>query len=224
MEELVKLTDTMLIILSEAAKRDDRAVVLPARLHGAAASKVVTKLISGKLLEEIPSRADLPVWRRDEDERPLSLVITDGGLAAIGVAPDDAGTTSPVAPKGRRSRSAQTRPSSRPATRESGAGPSKPTATPVHPSSAAVRASSKTAQLIGLLTKPKGATIDEISKALSWLPHTTRAAFTGLRKRGYSVEHKRADSGTNVFRIVGQPASKGSTTAVGKPKSVRGPR
>jgi hypothetical protein len=34
---------------------------------------------------------------------------------------------------------------------------------------------------------PDGATIVDLTQATGWLPHTARAALTGLRKRGYGV-------------------------------------
>ena len=47
------------------------------------------------------------------------------------------------------------------------------------------RAGSKISGVIGALERGSGATIDEIVAATGWLPHTARAALTGLRKRGY---------------------------------------
>ena len=38
-----------------------------------------------------------------------------------------------------------------------------------------------------MLSQECGITIDEISKAMGWLPHTTRATLTGLRKRGVQI-------------------------------------
>lgn len=46
---------------------------------------------------------------------------------------------------------------------------------------------SKLSKLILMLSQDGGITVDEISKAMGWLPHTTRAALTGLRKRGVSI-------------------------------------
>ena len=45
----------------------------------------VGKLLHGGLVEEVPARGALPVWRRDDDAGPLALRITLDGLAAIGV-------------------------------------------------------------------------------------------------------------------------------------------
>ncbi|QIG54751.1 DUF3489 domain-containing protein [Altererythrobacter sp. BO-6] len=39
-----------------------------------------------------------------------------------------------------------------------------------------------------LLKRKQGASLDELVKPAGWQPHTTRAALTGLRKRGYQVE------------------------------------
>jgi hypothetical protein len=38
--------------------------------------------------------------------------------------------------------------------------------------------------------------------ATGWLPHTTRAALTGLRNRGYSVERIRHETKGSLYRIV----------------------
>jgi len=47
-----------------------------------------------------------------------------------------------------------------------------------------------------------GATLAELVAATGWLPHTTRAALTGLRKRGYAVGIDRADKVRgSVYRI-----------------------
>jgi hypothetical protein len=43
---------------------------------------------------------------------------------------------------------------------------------------------SKLAQVIELLGRADGATIVDLTPATGWLPHTTRAALTGLRKQG----------------------------------------
>ncbi len=48
-------------------------------------------------------------------------------------------------------------------------------------------AGTKRAQLIGLLERPEGASIAEIGQRFGWLPHTVRAAITGLRKAGHEV-------------------------------------
>jgi hypothetical protein len=69
----MKLTDTQLVLLSAASRRDDRAVALPENLRGGAAHKVVAKLLSEGLVEEIRARGSLPVWRRDDNEGSVAL-------------------------------------------------------------------------------------------------------------------------------------------------------
>jgi len=45
----------------------------------------------------------------------------------------------------------------------------------------------KKAQLSGMLSRQKGATMAQLEKALAWQPHTVRAAISGLRKSGMNV-------------------------------------
>ena len=64
------------------------------------------------------------------------------------------------------------------------------------------RANSKIAAVIAQLMQPDGATLAELVAATGWLPHTTRAALTGLRKRGYGVAIDRSDrTRGSVYRI-----------------------
>ncbi|MCK0530677.1 DUF3489 domain-containing protein [Sphingobium agri] len=46
----------------------------------------------------------------------------------------------------------------------------------------------KAALLLSLLQRPGGAVVAELTEATGWLPHTVRAALTGLRKKGHPVE------------------------------------
>ena len=59
-----------------------------------------------------------------------------------------------------------------------------------HPS--APREGTKLAQVVGLLRRDHGAT-SMSCRGDGWLPHTTRAALTCLRKRGYAVALDRSD-------------------------------
>ncbi len=74
----MKLTDTQLLLLSAASRRDDRALEPPPNLTGGATVKVVAKLLTEGLVEEIRARGSLPVWRRDDDG-PRTLRITKKG-------------------------------------------------------------------------------------------------------------------------------------------------
>ena len=54
-----KLTDTQLVILSSASRRDDRGVDLPTNVTGEGVRKVVDKLIRTGLLEEVRANGSL---------------------------------------------------------------------------------------------------------------------------------------------------------------------
>lgn len=48
--------------------------------------------------------------------------------------------------------------------------------------------------VLALLKRDEGATLAELIEATGWLPHTTRAALTGLRKKGHAIKKsKRGD-------------------------------
>lgn len=56
----------------------------------------------------------------------------------------------------------------------------------------------KIAQVTSLLQRSGGATLAELVWTTGWLPHTTRAALTGLRKKGYTLDKERRD-GVTVY-------------------------
>jgi len=64
----------------------------------------------------------------------------------------------------------------------------------------APRAGTKIAKVIALLQRKRGATLDEMIKATGWLPHTTRAAPAGLKKKGHTLERDKRDEAT-CYRI-----------------------
>jgi hypothetical protein len=63
-------------------------------------------------------------------------------------------------------------------------------------------ASTKRAVLIGMLERAEGASVAEIGQRLGWLPHTVRAAITGLRHAGREVTRGKYPSGQSVYRLV----------------------
>jgi hypothetical protein len=63
----------------------------------------------------------------------------------------------------------------------------------------APRGGSKLARVIALLERDHGATIAELIAATGWLAHTTRAALTGLRKRGFAVAIDQADKAKRII-------------------------
>jgi hypothetical protein len=63
------------------------------------------------------------------------------------------------------------------------------------------RPKTKRAQLVGLLERSEGASIAEITTSLGWLPHTVRAALTGLRHRGRELSRHKDAEGKAVYRL-----------------------
>lgn len=71
----------------------------------------------------------------------------------------------------------------------------------------------KSAKVITLLQRGKGASIEDICKATNWKPHSIRAFFTGLRKKGFMLaREQRGDEGT-VYRITQSPKKKAEVGA-----------
>jgi hypothetical protein len=185
----IKLSDTQLVMLSAAAQRDDRSLTPPEKLKGGAAHKVAAKLIVAGLVKEVKAKAGTPVWRRDEQARQsYALKLTAAGARAIAVDPEDG--AEPVGDKQRpnRTRSIATRRAAR-SKRCWSVGCTEP-ANACEPSRAASRDEAGAGGRDG---STEGATIAELSEATRWLPHTTRAVVTGLRKRGYMLTLDRSD-------------------------------
>jgi hypothetical protein len=62
-------------------------------------------------------------------------------------------------------------------------------------------ASTKRAKLITMLERPEGASVAEIGQRLGWLPHTVRAAITGLRRAGRAVTRSEDADNRIVYRL-----------------------
>ena len=194
----IKLSDTQLALLSAASQREDLYLSPPTGPRLGPAKRAAGKLLTEGLVQEVRARKDAPVWRRDEDsDQAFALKLTAAGLKAIACGPHEqqetAGQTSSrdaveseSMPGGIDARDAGARVE---AIRES-AGPLVP------------RTGTKISNVIEMLGQDSGATIDEIIAITGWLPHTSRAALTGLRKRGYALVSDRSDRtrGT-VYRI-----------------------
>lgn len=59
---------------------------------------------------------------------------------------------------------------------------------------------SKIARVIAMLERSRGATLADMVESTGWLPHTTRAALTGLRKKGHAIAKESRD-GVSVYKI-----------------------
>jgi Protein of unknown function (DUF3489) len=219
-----KLSDTQLVILGAAAQRADLAVLpLPDRLKlkGGALNKVMDSLRNRGLIRVL-----------DTDGGPERVVITSEGMAAIGVETEDdeapAGATErDAAPTSAEADSAADAPA--PASEANGAAKrakTKPAkgkgkkATKTAPATGepsakpTPRTGTKQAQMIELLKRPEGATVEQIAAATGWQHHTIRGAISGALKKklGLTVEATRtrevgpnktgAKGSSTVYRIV----------------------
>ena len=166
-----RLTDTQLIVLSRAAQREDGAAAVSEGMTEKAAQKLAASLIERELVREIRARPGMPVWRRSGEGRFDALIITKLGRAAIKIEDDRLSEDNELGAPAAAS-------TDKPALAQSER--SNP------------RQGSKLSIVIDLLDRKKGAGIEELITATGWLPHTTRAALTGLRKRGYAIERERS--------------------------------
>lgn len=188
-----KLSDTHLIILTAAAKRDDRAVLpLPKSLtlNKGATVNMLKSLLKKGLIAERPAKADDEIWREDDGER-LTLAITEGGLAAIGVESEEDEPETTVA--------------ATPAKPRKGGARSSAKSTPAQkPPSSHVRPGTKLALLIDLLNRKQGVTIEEAVEATGWQAHSVRGAISGTikKKLGLTVTSEPVENRGRAYRIV----------------------
>jgi Protein of unknown function (DUF3489) len=223
-----KLSDTQAVILSAAAERDDGAV-LPfpesLKIKGGAVDKVLGSLRAKGLIDH------LGVPRGDN---PPPLRITPAGLEAIGVETEDENAASaPEADPGATPVDAgvQAVGTPAPATGTDGAATpakkgkpaqGKARATKAAPAEKPTpRAGTKQAQMIEMLRRPEGATVEQIAAATGWQHHTIRGAISGALKKklGLTVEATRtrevgpnksgARGSSTVYRITGSSPAAG---------------
>ena len=187
---MVKLDDTQLIVLAAAVARDDGCAVIPETMKPAAVTKVGASLVARKLMREIKAKPGMPVWYEDGEGRGLSLVLTAAGRKAIGVneLPDAPAVPEPALAAAKPNEKVE-------GGRKAPATDGKPETTK------AFREGSKSALLVKLLSAKNGVTLGALEDATGWLPHTTRAALTGLRKRGYAISRNRQPGENATYRI-----------------------
>jgi hypothetical protein len=158
-----KLSDTQAVLLAAAAARADRSV-LPApealRLKGAALEQTLKALRGrGLIAEASTGRTKRSKWAGPDAADRSRLIVTPAGLEAVGVESQPAGAGSPDAVPEQRTQ------------RETQRG----------------RPGGKLGILLDAVSRPQGATLEDLTAASGWLPHTARAAITRLRQRGYDV-------------------------------------
>ena len=207
----VELTDTELVMMSAAARRDDRDLEPPKSMKASTAAKVAAKLIASGLVREIKAKKGAAAWRRDEKTgQAYSLQLTAAGLKAIVVdvedprptAVGDASTVADHVPAN--TTNVADAPNEAIGKIAVGAAiATTPEIAATKPATGKPREGTKIARVIELLRRDQGAALDELIAATGWLPHTARAALTGLRHRGYEVRLERGDKDrASVYRVV----------------------
>jgi hypothetical protein len=196
MKSPAKLNDTQLMMLSAASQREDRCVIAPAALKGGAVQKLAAKLLSAGLVREIKTKAGMEQWRRDDETgQEFSLKLTAAGLRAIAI---DEGESQVAA-----NADAPTTVTDGDLNPEIVVNGSQVPTAPIAPAPMSFRQGTKIARVIELLQREEGASLDELIAATGWLPHTARAALTGLRHRGFDVRLERGANGNaSVYRAI----------------------
>ncbi len=62
----------------------------------------------------------------------------------------------------------------------------------------------KTATILKLLSRPKGASIAELRKTTGWQDHSIRAALTGLRKKGHEVVRDKCNGNVSRYHVTAE--------------------
>jgi uncharacterized protein DUF3489 len=199
MTTTTKLSDSQLVLLSQAAQHPERAVTLPERLRGGALARVVGPLLAKGLVEAIPHRADLPVYKTEADGSRLALAITDPGLLALGI--------EPVALAAEAAPAEQPEPARKSKTARKPAADARNDAAEAEAAASArtrqPRSGTKQELLIAMLRRPEGTTVAEVVAAMGWQPHTVRGAIAGALKKKLrlQISSETVDGRGRVYRV-----------------------
>jgi hypothetical protein len=190
----INLTDNQRCVLQAASRSANlNAWPLPQRLDlsKGSATIVVKGLLKKGLIAERDALGHDAIWREAEDGRPMTLVITKAGLAAVGMLPETEAEQIPVADD--RTQTADNTAQSGPTTAVSANERRMP------------RPGSKLAMLVELLGRGGGVTIEEMAEDLDWQQHTIRGVMSGaLSKRfGLVIVSEKVEGKARAYRIDG---------------------
>jgi hypothetical protein len=226
---MTKLSDTQLVLLSNAAKRDDGALTRPAKAHPPALANAIKLLLARGLVRKTAADKSLPAWGEEDDGARYALCITPTGLDAIGIDENvcsaPATKAAPSAPNSdqppadaepKPSDSAKQKRSKRAADVHANGSDPNDDAAPTKKGRAGAstdkgdallvdaprRPGSKLATVVDMLRAPEGASIAAIMKATDWQAHSVRGAIAGAikKKLGLNVVSERLGD-ERVYRI-----------------------
>ncbi|MEH3107443.1 MAG: DUF3489 domain-containing protein [Sphingomonas fennica] len=168
---MTKLTDMQLVLLSTAAARPDGSLLPPAESLGARADRI-RRAVEALIKKGLAGEIAVT-------DEARSWRFADDVL--YGVAINDAGRAAIAV--------------------EVSAPPAAETAVVIEPQlTPAPAAVSKIGQVLDMMRRDDGATLTEMVTLTGWLPHTTRAALTGLRKKGHTIT-KTDRAGSTAYHV-----------------------
>ena len=203
-----EMSEAQRLTLQAAVVREDRFLQPPRNARGAAARTIAGKLIDAGWAKEMRAVSGAPIWRRDADSgSAFTLKLTTKGKKAVDRSNEESVGTRRAslvvgAEKAEPRKSSRQR-EHRPAVGTGGSNEDMRMEAAAA-SSRKPRVGSKLGSVLDMLSADAGATIGELTAATGWLEHSTRAALTGLRRRGYGLSLTRRErAGASVYRIEG---------------------
>jgi hypothetical protein len=202
----INLTDHQRCVLQAASRSANLNVwPLPQRLclRKGSATIVVKGLLKKGLIAERAALGHDAIWREAEDGRPMTLIITKAGLAAVGMLPEIAGD--------RKQAADQSAPMAHDEAKRG------LTAAISQNQQRWPRAGSKLAKLVELLERDEGATVEEMAAALGWQQHTVRGVMSGaLAKRfGLRIVSEVTEGRGRVYRTKGAKEAGAEVDGIG---------
>ena len=167
-----KLSDTQLILLTTASQREDGSLLPPPgniAARGEALRKSISAIINRGLAEEKEATGADSVWRVTDD-RGIGVFITDAALPLLDAPAEQESADS------------------------EGSGAAAPSGSAARKS--VPRSGTKLALVIEMLQRESGVALADLADATGWLPHTTRAALTSLKKKGHAITKAKTDGVT----------------------------